>query len=74
MRIRASGPAVRDLVGTYLSADLSSGEIFGLRKGRRWVLLDTDLRIASFGEDEAGELYVLDIAGGAVYRIVDAAP
>ena len=28
----------------------------------RSVLLDTDLQIASFGEDEAGEVYVVDLA------------
>jgi len=66
------GAAIRDLVGTHLSADLCSGEIFGLRRGRRSLLLDTDLRISSFGEDEAGELYLVDLAG-AVYRIVSAA-
>jgi hypothetical protein len=32
------------------------------------VALKTPFRISSFGEDEAGELYVLDHAGG-VYRI-----
>jgi len=38
---------------------------------RRTVeLLDTNLSINSFGEDEAGELYVVDHRGGAVSRIV----
>jgi hypothetical protein len=38
--------------------------------GGRWVLsplLSTALLIASFGEDESGELYVVDLAG-AIYR------
>ena len=35
------------------------------------VLLDTDLQLASFGEDATGEVYVVDL-GGAVYRIVGA--
>ncbi|MEX1157906.1 MAG: hypothetical protein WEC79_03120, partial [Thermomicrobiales bacterium] len=30
--------------------------------------LETDLRISSFGEDEAGELYVVDLSG-AIYRV-----
>ena len=63
------GRALPELRGTYLFADFCSGEIFGLREGRRTILLDSDLAIASFGEDEAGELYVLDLAGGAVHRI-----
>ena len=48
--------------------------VFGLsRGGRRSLLLDTELTIASFGEDEAGELYVLDLSEGAVYRIAGTA-
>ncbi len=67
------GTALPQLVGTYLSGDYCSGEIFGLRQGRNPVLLDTRLQIASFGEDAAGELYMVDL-GGAVYRIVGAGP
>ncbi len=26
--------------------------------------------ISSFGEDEGGEIYVADISGGGIYRIV----
>jgi glucose/arabinose dehydrogenase len=66
------GADIPDLVATYLSGDFCSGEIFGLRRGQKSLLLDTDLRISSFGEDEAGEVYVVDIVG-AVYRIVSAA-
>jgi glucose/arabinose dehydrogenase len=67
------GAAIPDLVGTHLSGDFCSGEIFGLRRRERSLLLDTELRISSFGEDEAGEVYVVDI-DGAVYRIVRADP
>jgi hypothetical protein len=35
--------------------------------------LDTPYAISSFGEDEQGELYVVDL-GGALYRIVDTSP
>jgi glucose/arabinose dehydrogenase len=65
------GRAVRALAGTYLYGDFCTGEIFGRIDRRNRVLLDTDLRIASFGEDEAGEVYVVDIRGG-VHRIVRA--
>jgi len=68
------GRAFPELEGTYLFGDLCSGEIFGLRQGRRSILLDSELTIASFGEDEAGELYVLDHSGGAVHRIAGTAP
>jgi hypothetical protein len=32
--------------------------------------MDTRFEISSFGEDEAGEIYVVDIIGG-IYRIVE---
>jgi glucose/arabinose dehydrogenase len=67
------GAAVPQLVGTYVFGDYCSGEIFGLRQGEISVLLDPGLSIASFGEDAAGELYVVDHAG-AIYRIVASAP
>jgi hypothetical protein len=36
-------------------------------------LADTDLRVSSFGEDEAGEVYLVDHElGGGLYRIVAA--
>jgi glucose/arabinose dehydrogenase len=65
------GREVPALRGTYLFGDFCSGEIFGLRKLERSVLLDTDFAISSFGEDEAGELYVVD-RRGAVHRIAPA--
>ena len=33
------------------------------------LLLDTDLRISTFGEDENGELYLADISTGDVYQV-----
>ena len=63
------------LAGRYLYGDYCSGEIFLLSKTQAGtpsqtpdVALKTPFRISSFGEDETGELYVLDHAGG-VYRI-----
>ena len=63
------------LAGQYLYGDYCSGEIFLLSKTQAGapsqtpdVALKTPFRISSFGEDETGELYVLDHAGG-VYRI-----
>src|SRR5262245_12103319 len=49
--------------GAYIYGDLCSGEIFMLKDGVQTVLLDTPLQISSFGEDESGELYVLNLNG-----------
>ncbi len=62
------GAAVPTLRGTYVYGDYCSGEVFGLRDGRQTVLLEAGMAISSFGEDEAGELYVVD-HGGGVHRI-----
>ena len=63
------GAAVPRLAGLYVYADFCSGEIFALRGTTQSVLLDTTLAVSSFGEDEAGELYVVDHRGG-VYRVI----
>ncbi|MCP4202422.1 MAG: PQQ-dependent sugar dehydrogenase [bacterium] len=62
------------LVGHYLFGDYCSGVIWGAEPNRDgvWisrVLAETDLRLVTFGEDEEGELYVVDFRG-AVHRVV----
>jgi hypothetical protein len=69
------GGAIRGLDGVYLYSDYCSGRIWALTQGANgaWVsklLLDTGLAISSFGEDEAGEIYVADLKGGVIYRLV----
>ena len=63
--------------GTYVYGDYCSGEIFPWQKGMGLetinVLIDTNINIAAFGEDEAGELYVIGL-GGTVHRLVGSAP
>lgn len=58
--------------GTYVYGDFCSGEILRLfpvaTGGLQALLLDTELSISSFGEDEAGEIYVVGL-GGTVHRI-----
>ncbi len=54
--------------GTYVFGDFCSGEIFVIDGGAA-VALDTGMMISSFGEDEAGEVYVVDHQG-SVHRIV----
>jgi glucose/arabinose dehydrogenase len=68
------GSRIRELMGRYLFADYCSGRLWILSEGAagRWsmnTLLDSGLRVSSFGEDQDGELYVVD-HGGAIYRIV----
>ena len=54
-------------VGTYLYGDYCSGEILMWDGTAQSVLLDTLQNISSFGEDEEGELYVVNL-GGTVSR------
>ena len=53
--------------GAYVFGDLCSGEIFMLKDGIQTVLLDTNFQISSFGEDEAGEIYVVNIGGSILH-------
>jgi len=65
------GQRVPSMYGFYVFGDYCSGKIRTLINFRgKWTmstLVDTSLLISSFGEDEAGELYVVNL-GGAVYR------
>jgi glucose/arabinose dehydrogenase len=63
------------LAGIYLFGDYCTGRIWGLAaasavrgSASAAVLLDSGLRISSFGEDQKGELYVVDL-DGSVYRV-----
>jgi glucose/arabinose dehydrogenase len=59
--------------GTYFYGDFCTGRIWGLQfSGGVWqstLALDSPLLISSFGEDEAGELYVADYGTGNIYGI-----
>jgi glucose/arabinose dehydrogenase len=55
--------------GTYIYADFCSGEIFQLVGATPSIIIDTTSTISSFGEDEAGEIYVIN--GSGVYRLVN---
>lgn len=60
--------------GTYVYADFCSGEIFTfVGGGGQSVLLDTGMNISSFGEDEAGEIYVVGL-GGTIHRLINPNP
>ncbi len=63
------GQRLPGLRGVYLYADFCSGRIWGLRfDGERVTeqaqLARADFQVPSFGEDEAGEVYVLGFDGG----------
>jgi glucose/arabinose dehydrogenase len=69
------GSTYPDLVGAYVFADYCSGEIWyvdrGAVRGTAPILaLDTEALITSFGQDQAGELYLTD-GNGSVYRLTD---
>ncbi|MBK7707963.1 MAG: PQQ-dependent sugar dehydrogenase [Acidobacteria bacterium] len=63
--------------GTYLNADYCTGEIFTWNGAQHVMQLDTPRLVASFGEDDDGELYAVGIgsttnATGTVEKIVRA--
>ncbi len=67
------GSAQPALWGTYFYGDYVSGRVWGLQRTALGFetreLADTAYNVVSFGEDDAGELYLVDF-GGAVYRMV----
>ena len=69
------GNAIKPLIGHYIYGDFCTGEILAAnRANNSWLhqlLLDTNLRITSFGEDERGELYVADLNGG-IFKLIPA--
>ncbi len=59
--------------GIYLFGDYCSGTLWGLIPAadggwQTQVLFQTGFKMAAFGEDEAGEVYLLDLNGG-VYKL-----
>ena len=68
------GSRIPNLVGTYVFADYSEGQVIALRQRDGTVLAHRGLAegfangISSFGQDNTGELYVLDLAG-KVWRV-----
>jgi glucose/arabinose dehydrogenase len=60
--------------GVYFYGDYCSGRIWALKnEGGNWystILLDTTMNIVSFGEDEAGNVWVVDL-NGTIWRLTD---
>ncbi len=67
------GPHFPELNGVYFYGDYCTGNLWTLvPNDDTWSsapFARTAFTISSFGEDEAGELYVVDHGGGAVFRI-----
>jgi glucose/arabinose dehydrogenase len=68
------GKRFAELRGRFFFGDWSMGRIWSLRETalhqwEREELIKTSFHISSFGEDEEGELYVVDYSQGALYRI-----
>jgi glucose/arabinose dehydrogenase len=77
------GAAIPSLRGQYVFGDFGAGTVWTisaaavdtLRAGAllpKTVLLQSRLGLSSFGEDAQGELYLLDLYRGGVYRLVPA--
>jgi len=70
---RYRGTQIPSLSGAYLYGDYCTGTIWSAsQSGAVWIpktLFTTTIRVSSFGEDISGELYVMDVAKGIVYKI-----
>ncbi len=70
------GQARPEFTGAYIYADFITNRVWLLRYENGSVIADSlllrvdaaNFGIASFGLDEAGELYMVDLLGGALYR------
>ncbi|MFN3982663.1 MAG: PQQ-dependent sugar dehydrogenase [Caldilinea sp.] len=68
------GSAFPQWNGIYFYGDYCSGRIWALAPDGSggWSnaeVLDSNLTLSSFGEDEVGELYALDYGSGVIYRL-----
>lgn len=68
------GSQLPELDGIYFFGDYCSGSMWaaapdGNAGWQSAPVYEADAQISSFGEDEAGELYMTDLGGGVVYRI-----
>ncbi len=80
------GCAIPDLLGTYFFADFCSNEIWSFRYiGGVTEFQDHTAAfvppggfhiqdISSFGKDAAGELYICDLLGGEVFKVIPGTP
>lgn len=64
--------------GLFFYGDFCTGRIWGLRQEtgiwRATELLDTNIGISTFGEDEQGNLYVANYNNGTIFSVADNGP
>jgi glucose/arabinose dehydrogenase len=70
------GPTVPAFTGHYLFGDLCTGGVFTLTGNQQqgWQRVEigfNPIKIDSFAEDPAGDVYIIDMQGGVVYKVVD---
>src|SRR5207302_8337861 len=69
------GASFPRMKGVYFCGDFGSGRLWAIKADhglwRRLAIAQTDFMITTFGEDEAGELYLADFSMGKIYRIED---
>jgi hypothetical protein len=75
---RYRGSQVPALAGLHVFGDYCTGRIWGASgSGGEWTatqLLDSPFNISTFGEDEAGEVYLANLGGSVqLYRVIAAA-
>jgi uncharacterized repeat protein (TIGR03806 family) len=70
-----------ELEGAYIYGDYDTGRVWMLRYDRKTKkvtdhkeMVDTQLRIVSWGEDLDGEIYAVDHQGGGFHKILPAKP
>jgi uncharacterized repeat protein (TIGR03806 family) len=69
------GTAVPELIGRYVFADYSRGDVFAVAgSGTPQLIARTGRRITSFAEEPNGELLIVDLEGGEILRLEPAPP
>jgi uncharacterized repeat protein (TIGR03806 family) len=68
-----------ELKDNYIYGDYDTGRLWSLKYDNGKVtqnrqLADTQIRIVEFAQDSAGEVYLVDFAGGGLHKIVHAPP
>ena len=73
---RYRGPSFPALNGVYFFGDDCTGRLWATfaQGGSRNLIqiAETGLNITSFGEDDAGDQYMVEIGGNGLYKLVDA--
>jgi hypothetical protein len=73
------GKALPELAGVYVYGDFETSRIWGLREREGKVVANQQLidlpsserlKISAFGEDPAGELYILSFSDGKIHEFV----